>query len=82
MKQNVTLCLCGDHILIDGNRFDFEDIHSITVLGKNKLNIYTDDLVYQVKGDKSFNALKYVNIYFHYLNLKKGDEENEQFLGL
>ena len=62
---------------------DFDSIRSITVLGKNKLNIYTDSLVYQLKGAKSFNALKYVNIYFHYLNSKKGDDENyEQFLGL
>ena len=60
---------------------DYDSIHSITVLGKNKLNIYTDDQVFQLKGGKSFNALKYVNIYFHYHNLKKG-EKDEQFLGL
>ena len=37
--------------------------------------------IYQLKGGKSFNALKYVHIYHRYKNIIKGDE-NEQFLGL
>ena len=84
LRTNVKITLFGDRILLDNICLDFDAIQSITVLGKNKLNIYTDSLVYQLKGNKSFNALKYVNIFFHYHNLKKGGIENnyEQFLGL
>ena len=82
LKKAACLQLFGDRILIDERVLSFDMIQSITVLGKNKLNIYTDTQVYQLKGNKSFNALKYVNIYFHYQNLKKGDENYEQFLGL
>ena len=83
LKANALLQLYGNRLLLDNICLDFDSIHSITVLGKNKLNIYTENQVYQLKGDKSFNALKYVNIYFHYQNSKKGDDKKyEQFLGL
>ncbi len=61
--------------------FDFDKVSAVTVLGKNKLNIYCADKVYQIKSDKRFCALKYVNIYYRYKNLIKGDEHNE-FLGV
>ena len=51
------------------------------VLGRNKLNLYHGDKLYQVKGDKRFNALKYVHIYHRYKNIRKG-EEHVKFLGL
>ena len=83
LKNHVSIRLYGNHVCINDLYLHFDDIHSITVLGKNKINIYTADLVYQIKGNKSFNALKYVNIYFHYKNTHKGDvEHHEQFLGL
>ena len=81
LKNNAIISLYGNRIVIDTVSLNFDSIHSLTVLGKNKLNIYTDNQVFQLKGIKSFNALKYVNIYFHYNNLKKG-EHHEQFLGL
>jgi len=59
----------------------FSDISVMTVLGKNKLEIYFGEKVYQLKGDARFNALKYVNLYFHERNTRKG-EENGEFLGL
>ena len=81
--NNAMISLYGNRVVIDNTSLTFDSIHSLTVLGKNKLNIYTEDQVFQLKGSKSFNALKYVNIYFHYQNTKKGDVENyEQFLGL
>ena len=82
LKTNATISLYGNRLVIDETILDFDSIHSLTVLGKNKLNIYTDEQVFQLKGNKSFNALKYVNIYFHYQNMKKGEENYEQFLGL
>ncbi len=59
----------------------FEDTAAITVLGKNKLNIYYGDKIYQIKPGKRFNALKHVHIYHRSKNMVKG-EQNEQFLGL
>ena len=82
LKNKTSLCLYGNHITIDDKKLDFDSIHSISVLGKNKINIYTESLVYQIKGNKSFNAVKYVNIYYHYLNTQKGEKNDEQFLGL
>ena len=83
LKNKATLRLYGNRLEIDDSCLNFDNISSITVLGKNKLNIYVNDMVYQIKGNKSFNALKYVNIYFRYQNILKGEgENNEQFLGL
>ena len=80
----VTLSLYGNRISAAGEvnfDFPFDEVSAVTVLGKNKANIYHGGKIYQLKGDKRFNALKYVHIYHRYKNLIKGDE-NEQFLGL
>ena len=61
---------------------DMDSISVAAVLGKNKLNLYHGDSVYQVKGGKRFNALKYVNICYRYKNLHNSEVENGEFLGL
>lgn len=86
MNRKSTLQLFGNRILISGKKgtiFDmsFDDISAVVVLGKNKLNIYYKDNVYQIKGSKRFNALKYVNLYYRYKNITEGNE-NDSFLGL
>ena len=63
----------------------FDDISTVSVLGKNKCNIYIGDDLYQIKGNKRFNPLKYMNIYYHYKNLMSGEEitsARREFLGL
>ena len=83
--KNAQLQLFGDRFEIHGDdsslTLHFDDISVVTVLGKNKLNIYHKDKLYQFKSGKRFNALKYMNLYYHYNNLKEGNP-NEQFLGL
>ena len=89
--KKIKICKCakislyGDRVEIaaeDGGRvFAFDKTTAITVLGRNKLNIYLDGKIYQIKGEKSFNALKYVHVYHRYKNIKKGDE-NVKFLGI
>ena len=60
--------------------FTFDELLAVTVLGRNKLNIYFDERVFQFKGSKRFNAVKYVHLFHRYKNLKRG--EGETFLGL
>lgn len=84
-KSQAQILLYGDKIILnegmsDEIKFDFESVSALSVLGRNKANIYCGGKVYQLKGDKRFNALKYVHIYYRYKNIIKG--ENAQFLGL
>jgi len=86
IKKDAEIKLYGNRIVIDEGLetsivFPFEEVSAVSVLGRNKLNIYHDKKVYQLKSDKHFNALKYVNIYYHYKNVSKG-EPNGEFLGL
>ena len=78
------LALYGNKIsvLAGDNSLDlpFTDVRAVTVLGRNKLNIYFGDRVLQFKGDKRFNAVKYVQIFHHFKNVEKGDLDG--FLGL
>ena len=73
----------GIHIQTPNGKIEMpcESISVATVLGKNKLNVYFEDKVYQCKGEKSFNALKYVNLCYRYKNVAKGENDVE-FLGL
>ena len=84
IAENVAIRLYGDKVAIDfpdGEQvFDFEE-SNLTVLGRNKLNIYHKDKIYQIKGDKRFNALKFVQISHRCQNIRKG-QENVKFLGL
>ena len=59
----------------------FDEVKVISVLGRNKLNIYWGEQLLQCKGDKRFNAVKYANLFYRYNNLQKGEKHGE-FLGL
>ena len=61
--------------------FSFDELLAVTVLGRNKLNMYFGDQIFQLKGSKRFNAVKYVHLFHRYKNLKRGNGD-EQFLGL
>lgn len=75
------LSIYKDKITVDDMQFTFDGIDAITVLGKNKLNIYAGADLWQVKGEKRFNAIKYMNLVFRKKNIDRG-EENAEFLGL
>jgi 1-acyl-sn-glycerol-3-phosphate acyltransferase len=81
IKKAVVLKLFGNRLQIDDQTYSFDDISAMSVLGKNKLNIYVNKEVYQIKSDKIFCALKYLNLYYRYRNIAKGDSHGK-FLGL
>ena len=84
LSENVQVALYGDRIEMTGGiekTFRFSELETITILGKNKLDIYHEDLVYQIQSDKRFNALKYLNLYHRYKNLTT-EVQNGSFLGL
>ena len=81
LHKKAQIALYGDRITVNDKVLAFEDVYGVAVLGRNKLNVYHNDRIYQFKGDKRFNALKYVNIYYRNRNITRG-EKDEQFLGL
>ncbi len=82
LQKQAPVALYGDRIVCGDRVFAFDSISAVTVLGRNKVNIYADDKIYQIKPtDKRFNALKYVNLFYRYKNLTS-EEKHEQFLGL
>ena len=81
LKQDIPLELYGDRIVLDGKAYSFGEVSALTILGKNKINLYADSKVYQITGSKRFNALKYVNFYHRYKNMIAGNN-NGEFLGV
>ena len=85
MCENAEISMYGSRLTVDMNgellEFAFSDTAAVTVLGKNKLNVYHGDKIYQIKGSKRFNALKYVHMYNRYKNVISG-EKDVKFLGL
>ena len=86
LREDVAITLYGDRLVLDEGRenellLPFSEITAAACLGRNKLNIYHGKMIYQFKGGKRFNALKYVNLYFRHRHITRG-EEHDQFLGL
>ena len=86
LRELSAVALYGDRIAVDEDSshplvLPFDEMTACAVLGRNKLNVYHNGNVYQIRGDKHFNALKYVHLYHRHKNVKKG-EPQEQFLGL
>lgn len=78
------ISLTGSKISFSGEyKLDlcFDEVTAAAVLGRNKLNVYVRDKIYQVKSHKRFNAVKYMNMYYRCTNVKKGDLYGE-FLGI
>ena len=87
LQEQTALALYGDRVVLNEGAeneivLPFEDVYAVVVLGRNKLNIYHKDRIYQFKGSSRFNALKYVNIYHRNRNLTRDGEEAGAFLGL
>ena len=86
LRKDTQIRLYGDRVVLDEGTeqelcLPFEELSAVTVLGRNKLNLYHNKKAYQFKGDVRFNALKYVNFYYRHKNIVRGNEDGK-FLGL
>ncbi len=86
IRKSTDIKLYGDRVEVTAEgdfefTIPFEEASAFVVLGKNKLNVYYEGKVYQFKGDKRFNALKYVNLYYRHKNISEG-KSDDKFLGL
>ena len=85
IDDNASSRLFEDRIEVSYNNtnliMDFRDIKTVSCVDRNKLNIYFKDDVYQFKGDKRFNPLKYMHFYYKKQHELNGDL-NDKFLGL
>lgn len=84
IDKNAFFSLYSDRITVltkEEKTFYFKDLLSVTVLGRNKFNFNTGEELYQVKGGKRFNALKYVNFFYNY-KIKTGGGDNDDYLGI
>lgn len=85
--KSADISLFSDRIEIkmqnDTLSLPYDDIRAMACVAGHKLNIFSDGKVYQLKGNKSFNALKYCNLYYHAKYIKEEHTNGEfQFLGL
>ena len=88
LSEGADVSAYADRLTVSDGKLDmtfrYEDIKAASAVGRNKMNFYVGDKLYQiksVKGDKRLCTLKYLNLYYHAENLRKG-ENDEQFLGL
>lgn len=79
LEEHAKIALYGNRLQLGKLTLFFDDIRVITVLGKNKVNVYHSDGLYQIKGDARFNGLKYMNIFYRYKNQQTGEGD---FLGI
>jgi 1-acyl-sn-glycerol-3-phosphate acyltransferase len=83
--ENARVTLYKNRITVasgtDVLEYPFDKLSAVTVLGKNKVDLYLGTEVYQISDNPRLCALKYVNIYHRYINIRNG-EKNAEFLGL
>ncbi len=89
LDKKVRMQLYGDRIELQGVRtaltLFFDEVSVMSVLGRNKLNIYIGDDLYQIKGDARYNGVIYMHAFYHYQNKQKGECHGNtglEFLGL
>ncbi len=87
LYANALLTLYADKIIIEKGKKRIEcdftkTVESMTVLGRHKLEVFCGENVFQIVGDKRFNAVKYVNFFYKYKNYMEGNNDSGQFLGL
>ena len=79
--------LYGDRIAIRKDKetslvFPFDTITSVAAQLRNKMNFCSEDgKIFQIKGGKRFNPVKYIHLFYRYQYLHGGNQ-SESYLGL
>ena len=81
LQKNAAVSLYGNRLTVGDRVFRFADISAVAAVGRNKVNLYVEKQVFQLKGSPRFNGLKYVHLYYRDKNVQKGEFDAE-FLGL
>ena len=86
IEKRAVARLYGDRITVSAGdvlilSLPFSEISAAAVLGRQKINLYHEKDVWQLVGDVRFCGLKYVNFYYRYRNVVKGEKDGS-FLGL
>lgn len=86
IEKKALLSLYGDRVTItrkngEESELFFAELSGASVMGRGKLNLYTDSETLQIKGDASFNPVKYMHFFYRCRYQVKGEGDGE-FLGL
>lgn len=86
-RKTARVSIFADRLEIEGDgqreQMLYDDIKAMACIAGHKLNVFYKDKIYQVRGGRSFNALKYCNVYYHAKFVKGKHSDGEfQFLGL
>ena len=60
----------------------FDEIVAACPVGKCRATFYLKENGYQIEGVQTLNAFKYVNLFYHHYNYKKGVVGMDEFLGI
>ena len=87
LQKNTPVSIYGDRLELGGENnktvLPYSEIRAMACIAGHKLNIFHQNRILQLKGGKSFNALKYCNIFYHAKFTKEEHSDGEfQFLGL
>lgn len=81
LSEHIKVMLFGDRLVVGEHEFPFTSIREMTVSGKQTFLFYVGDITYRVSSSiVGFNALKYVQMYYHLYDKERGIED--KFLGI
>lgn len=84
--KDVTIYGYKNRIEFKGENYElvvpFDEVLAACPVGKARSTFYFKENAYQIVGSSRLNANKYVQLYYHYQNYKKGDFGMGEFLGI
>ncbi len=86
LRKKAGIALYGDRIVIDEGTeralsLPFSELAAAALQLRNKLNLQlVADKLYQIRGGRRFNAVKYINMFYRYQYLH-GANRDKQYLG-
>lgn len=79
LEKNTEARAYTDRLEVGDRVFRYSETDAMTASGRFKLNFYAEGVTYQLVSDRRFCSVKYVNLFYHYKNVK---ENGNGFLGI